>query len=469
MKKKVLLAIGNKELSRIFRNTFLKKAEHFIVLENEIYHQDFLEEIIQEEQPDILLLHHMLFTHETEDSVEQNILEFIRSLKIKYDDSIRVTFLCDIPRGNQLLSKLVGLGVQDIFNEDRIPQDQFLEQLMDKPRFANVEKFIVHNTTLSFENALYTPIEEEQIQEEKNEDEEIILIKNEKKTDKELQKTKKELEKAKKELAQVKEKEKKKDHDTAALPHINEDELLEEIPIREKIVIEERIVGAMFVGIVSVEMNTGSTHLSLSLANFLNDRGLKVAVIEANNSNHFFSIEYVYEGGRGYTSDKEMFNIKGIDHYKSIQKLNIAELIHQYDFIILDIGHKENTDYFEEFFRAHIKIVTSHASEWKREKLMDFLLAHSEYDHQNWFLALPFADSQTLEDIEKETLLLPYSVPMNPDPYDSGKDLSKLFEEMLEGYLPTNKQTKKLSAIWLGSGISILVLFFFIIAVTLFK
>ncbi|WP_156483487.1 hypothetical protein [Metabacillus fastidiosus] len=452
---KVLIGMTNVDLAQAFSKHINEKGNQ--VLDVCVSIEDLLQFLMNDENgnlPDIILM-----STDVASKLSDKRLEFLADCIVTIRDrfpKIKFIILANEKAGHPFLAELVSIGIYNIFltSSKKISLDELLETAENPLTFSEIKFLRVVNKEIPWRRG--------SLQSQPNEVQINITKKYENGDQLREEPNRKPILSPK--VGEFRE--------ASLLNHIDEEDFLQEyLPTKEKekVVIQDKIIGAVFVGIVGVEKNTGSTHLSLLLANFLNNRGLRVAVIEANNSNDFFSVEYVYEGGRGYTSKKEMFNIDGIDHYKSIGKLNFSELVHQYDFIILDIGQKENTQYFEEFFRAHIKIVTSHASEWKRDKLMDFLLSYQEYDQQNWHLVLPFADSQTLEDIEKETLLFPYSIPTHSDPYQRSEELNMVFEDMLQENLPTLQGAAKQSAVWLYGGLSILVLVFIVIAITFFK
>ncbi|PGT82222.1 hypothetical protein [Bacillus sp. AFS040349] len=463
-RKNVLIAVGRKEYSKILRTHISNHPDHFHVAEQEVLHQRYLHEVVDLEKPDILIVHDYYLESEATDKKEreEEWLTFLKRIRVEYDDSIRVVFLCERPKGDPFLSYLVNINVLDIFNTRSIDLVEMIDQLKDKPRFSRVSKFVIKNQKINYDSP-----EEDEIETSDDSLDEIedIIEEVENQTEKKEKKVKKE----------KKEKKSKPDRESedkilTAITQIDEEELFIDVPVKETVVVKERLVGAVFVGVVGVESNTGSTHTSLLLANFLNNRGLRVAVIEANQTEHLFQIEYAYEGGRGYVSIQDKFSIKGIDHYKSIKELNIPELIHQYDFIILDIGEMGKTDYFDEFFRSHIKIVTAHGSEWKRNELITFLNSLKQHEQENWTLAIPFVDQVTLSDIEKDTELKAFSIPTQSDPYEQSNEITNVFEEMLTSYLPSKKVENKPISLLVGGGISaVVVSLLVIVAITFFK
>lgn len=145
LRKKVLIAVGDKAYTDILKETFERFSDGFALSSQEVFHRRFLDEIVEVEKPDLLILHDYYLESDltgTEER-EQELLSFIREYRLKHDDSFRFVFMCERPKGDLFLTKLVSLGVWDIFNDNSFDLDLFIEQLQKKPHFANVEKFLV--------------------------------------------------------------------------------------------------------------------------------------------------------------------------------------------------------------------------------------------------------------------------------------------------------------------------------------
>lgn len=142
--KKVLLAIGGGAYSNILLRNFSNERETFSICEQEVMHFRFMTEIIEIERPDILIVHDYYLPSDktTVEEREEEWLNFLQLLRKQYDDSIRVVFLCERPRGDTFLSYLVSINVLDIFNERSIDVNVLMEQLKDKPRYSLVSKFV---------------------------------------------------------------------------------------------------------------------------------------------------------------------------------------------------------------------------------------------------------------------------------------------------------------------------------------
>jgi hypothetical protein len=169
-KKRILIAVGNPHYSEILRKNLLENSNLFEVAPQEILHRRFLEEMVDIDKPDILIIHDYYLESDLQEpkEKEKEIIDVIKKLRVNYDDSLRVIYLCERQKGDPFLSALVGFGVLDIFNENSIDLEDLIEQVSEKPRFSKVEKFL-H----SFDSTTYK-LDKEEIAEE-NEEVEVAV------------------------------------------------------------------------------------------------------------------------------------------------------------------------------------------------------------------------------------------------------------------------------------------------------
>jgi hypothetical protein len=139
---KVLLAIGHRQYSTIIRNSLQTYGQgYFSVCKEEVMNVRYLDEMIAELQPDIIIVHDYHLANEEIDNLEEREqfwLNWIASIRHRYDEKVRVVFICERPATDIFLRKLVAIGVFDIFHERAFPLDKFVSQLMDEPRYRNV-------------------------------------------------------------------------------------------------------------------------------------------------------------------------------------------------------------------------------------------------------------------------------------------------------------------------------------------
>lgn len=137
--KKILLAVGNEDLSVILKRNLTKD---FAVCEQEVFHHRYLEEILENERPDFLIVHDTFLESELpRESRDEEWLQTIQRIRYLYDTDVRVVFLCEREVGDEFLNALVTQFVLDIFNERVINTGKMVEQLKQKPKYSNVAYF----------------------------------------------------------------------------------------------------------------------------------------------------------------------------------------------------------------------------------------------------------------------------------------------------------------------------------------
>lgn len=161
----VLIAVGNSEMSSILRR-HLGEAD-FDLIENDVLHRNYLHEIIELEQPSMVIVHDYYlpsdFTDEKER--EQEFLEMLNYWRINYE-GLRVVFLCERARRDPFLGDLVARNVFDIFHENQISPVTLIEQLSAPPRYANASRFGVGNLKIEFDEDEEIHVIEEIVEEQ---------------------------------------------------------------------------------------------------------------------------------------------------------------------------------------------------------------------------------------------------------------------------------------------------------------
>lgn len=216
---------------------------------------------------------------------------------------------------------------------------------------------------------------------------------------------------------------------------------LPDVPVQEKIVLKDRIIGTIIVAVMGVESKVGSTHHSILIANYLKRKGYSVGLVEANDSDDFTRIENAYEGTQGYKSNSPKFNIEGVEYYKN-SKHDISAFTNAgHDYLILDIGSFEESEWSKEFFRASAHIVIGAGSEWRQDKIKRFRDLHKKIDQSNWVYCIPFVENISIKDIRKD---LPgnqvFRIPPHPDPYKNQGDTDSVLYKILKTYMGDSKK-----------------------------
>lgn len=215
--------------------------------------------------------------------------------------------------------------------------------------------------------------------------------------------------------------------------------------IKERIIIKKEIrtaVNKAFIGFTGTQPRIGVTHTAIVSANYLKDKGYKVALIEEkSNKNKCF--EYI-KNSFDTTGDEEYFNINQIDYYPDFDIKNIFKILTKnYNFVLIDFG-LFNMEFIAEFNRCVIPIIITGSKPWEIDNINKIFECIPEDDLKEYSYIFNFTDESEHKSIidGMGTLQKVFFSDYSPDPFNSrGSDwLNKLFE----GYIPeTVTQTKK--------------------------
>lgn len=240
---------------------------------------------------------------------------------------------------------------------------------------------------------------------------------------------------------------------------------LPDLPVQERVILKDRIIGTITVAVIGVESKMGATHFSLMIANYLSRKGYRVALKEANHSRDFTRIEHAYEGIKDFESQTTRFSINGVDYFKSSSSEDMSGLIALgYDYLILDIGSVDDNDWGQEFFRAGVQLVLGAGSEWRQPQLIRFRERYKHMDQSNWLYCIPFIEKLGIKDIRKE---LPgnliYRIPPHPDPYKNQSDSDALMNNLLKKYMGEKKKASTKNILYSVIGVCILIIILLVI------
>ncbi len=216
---------------------------------------------------------------------------------------------------------------------------------------------------------------------------------------------------------------------------------LPNVPVQEKIIVQQKIIGSVVIGIIGVEPRAGCTHQAILIANYLNSQGKKVGLIEANESGDYARIEQLYEGVKDFVGKDRSFSIQKTDYYKKVAQTELTSLMSEkYDYIILDIGNTENMHWLEEFARADLQIIVGAGIDWRQHKNISLSEKHKRMDQSRWKYIIPFTDSVTVNDIKKQhSANTVQHIPYHPDPYTMQRDSNAELNKLLSTYIGQKK------------------------------
>lgn len=146
------MAVGSPELSSILRK-YLAEAS-FDVIENDVFHRNFLNEIISIENPDMLILHDRFLPSDakTDEERDSEMLELLNDWRVTFE-GLRVVYLCERDRHDSFLGDLAARNVFDIFHERQIDPNILISQLQEAPRYSNVTMYGLGSLTIQYEQS----------------------------------------------------------------------------------------------------------------------------------------------------------------------------------------------------------------------------------------------------------------------------------------------------------------------------
>ena len=160
--KKVLLGLGNEKFNLIVREAL---SPYFEVIKEEVLSHKYLQEFIQEQNPDIIILHDYYLASEKHEPFEKELewLQTIEYIRRAYDDSKRVVFVCERKQGDPFLSELVNRNILDIFHSRNLDIQTMIEQLQDQPRYSKVAYLKVEDSSKRYNQLVYEQFSSENI------------------------------------------------------------------------------------------------------------------------------------------------------------------------------------------------------------------------------------------------------------------------------------------------------------------
>lgn len=192
-------------------------------------------------------------------------------------------------------------------------------------------------------------------------------------------------------------------------------------------------LGPVVIAVCGTGRGVGCTHTAVLLAHFLARKRRTVVLAEANASAHFSRIEAVYEGSDEPLCGSAAFDLRGVRYVKAGDGLDmIGTLSGSYDFVVLDLGSYDETEWFGEFMRAAVQVVVGTGCEWKRRDIAKFFRSHPVPEPAKCSLFVPLASAQMLRDIRR---MLPdvrlLGLPAHTDPFCHQQETAELFDGWL--------------------------------------
>ena len=211
-------------------------------------------------------------------------------------------------------------------------------------------------------------------------------------------------------------------------------------PTKERVIVEERIVGSVAIAVGGAGPRSGSTHLALSMAVWLAKEGHAAAVVECRG-------ESLWELRTGVPAAAPGgFQWLGMDVFTALSESWLPILTSGYQYVVLDFGDltAAGSENETEFMRCPVRFLVTGTSAWDLPRAFTALGRWKErYQAQEWNVAFNFADEMKFREItesllprERKALKLKFwRVPFFCDPAQPPD-----FREWLEPVLPRKKE-----------------------------
>ena len=163
------------------------------------------------------------------------------------------------------------------------------------------------------------------------------------------------------------------------------------------------------IGLVGCGRGVGTSHLAISLANYLTGvKRKKTAILEWNGHGDFSRIERFAgkHSGRQKAMQQEtdpgrnVFCLMDVDYYKMADPSVLAFCLGQdYRYVILDHGEASQSSLCE-CVRCDLKILVGSLNEWKAEAFLEILEQAGNMD-KSWKLAVMSGGEETRREVER--------------------------------------------------------------------
>ncbi|MEK8210414.1 hypothetical protein NST41_33015 [Paenibacillus sp. FSL L8-0696] len=227
-----------------------------------------------------------------------------------------------------------------------------------------------------------------------------------------------------------------------------------EIIKQPELIIMEKMLGTALIAVGGTGRRTGASHTAIQISNILQELSESVACVELLDPNAGKPVFKKFRSGDQSASIEGGFRYKEVDYYpEADMKQYLRVLSGKYDYIVLDLGDCLNNQYYEEFFRAQVSILTCGSSVWDFDDLLNALdHLYQKGWNKHLCILVNLGDDEAFEMTaktfskkEKKHMNVDfYQGPFQPDPFLIDDDNRRNYESMLDEILPTENKKKRL-------------------------
>ncbi len=187
---------------------------------------------------------------------------------------------------------------------------------------------------------------------------------------------------------------------------------------------------SIFVGFLGSGRGCGNTHLTLSAANYLaNIAGKKTAILDLSGKQDYRQAQIILTGREGI---QNKFTYAGIVFYVGNDERVIAELEEEYEYIVLDLGHKTE-EYSSLFCRCSIRILTGALNQWNTKAFITTTIGFQNAMGKGYFYSMAaFYCGKCVELYEKATGTRVVITAFEPDPFKLHGNMVRMFDGIFD-------------------------------------
>ena len=196
------------------------------------------------------------------------------------------------------------------------------------------------------------------------------------------------------------------------------------------------------IGIAGCGRGVGTSHLAISMANYLMGvKRKKTAVLEWNDHGDFARIER-FAGKSGNRQERQrykmeqeenrrnVFSIMEVDYYKQADPSILSYCLgRDYRYLILDYGEAAQNS-LNECARCDLKVLVGSLSEWRTEAFLE-ILEQTENRDKSWKLTVVSGGEENRKEIEKRFACRLYRIPTSVDAFRITHEKILCFETLL--------------------------------------
>lgn len=195
------------------------------------------------------------------------------------------------------------------------------------------------------------------------------------------------------------------------------------------------MVKKIIIGISGADKKSGCTHTALTMANFLKNRSLKVALVECNDSGDFNEI---LDSSGQNLRDGNYFCYNNVDYYPFVNNYILTSILAKpYQFVILDFGCFKTCDKVL-FSRSDVKIIVCGSKPWEVTALNNIFesIDGNTLPYYNFYFTFAAGTKQTMQDIvsgmgDLKNIFFP-EYTENPFVQESFPGVEKMLGDMFE-------------------------------------